>query len=165
MLSPLQQKAMRAPRSIGLTSPAFQNGKPIPREFSGYGEDAQPPLAWTGILRETRALALVVDDPDAPGGTWTHWTLWGIPREATGLARDADVRAMHGVEGRTSDGSAGWHGPKPPSGTHRYYFRVFALDRELDLPSLAPVDDVWRALGEHAIAWGELMGTFAKPQT
>lgn len=163
MLSPVQQQALRAPRSIGLRSVAFQHGKQIPREFSGHGDDISPPLEWTGVPNNAQALAIVVDDPDAPGGTWTHWTAWNLPTRIESLEAGVKVIPLGGGEGRTSAGTSGYHGPKPPSGTHRYFFRLFALDRQLDLPPNAPVEDVWRALSTHTIAWGELVGTFTKP--
>src|SRR5687767_8108851 len=109
MATQVEAKALRAPQTIGVTSSAFAPGKPIPREYSGLGDDVSPPLAWTGVPREARALAIVVDDPDAPGGTWTHWTVWNILRDTTALPRGADVRALQGVEGMTSAKSAGYH--------------------------------------------------------
>lgn len=163
MLSPVQQRALRAPRSIGLSSVGFQHGKQIPREFSGYGDDINPPLAWTGTPSSTQALAIVMDDPDAPGGTFTHWTIWNLPPRIESLEAGAKVIPLGAVEGRNDAGRSGYVGPKPPSGTHRYVFRIFALDKFLDLPPNAPVADVWTQLAKHTIAWGELVGTFTKP--
>ncbi|HET6405656.1 MAG TPA: YbhB/YbcL family Raf kinase inhibitor-like protein [Candidatus Thermoplasmatota archaeon] len=162
MLSPLQQQALRAPRSIGVHSVAFQHGKRIPREFSGWGEDINPPLSWSGIPSAAQALAIVMDDPDAPGGTFTHWTLWNLPARLEKLDAGERVVPMGGVEGANDFGSTGYRGPKPPSGTHRYVFRVFALDRPLELPPHSPVDQVWRHLAPRALAYGELIGTFSK---
>lgn len=141
-------------------SPAFAEGQPIPRRHSCHGEDASPELRIAGVPPGAVALALVMDDPDAPRGTWTHWTAWDLPPTATRLR---EGEPAPGVEGLTSAGEVGYHGPCPPSGTHRYVFRVFALDAKLGLPRGAGVEDVWAALERRVVAWGELMGTFTRP--
>lgn len=163
MLSPVQQQSLRAPRSMSLHSVAFSHGKQLAREYTGYGEDVSPPLEWRGVPPHTKALAIVVDDADAPGGTFTHWTLWNLPARIEAIEGGAKVLHLGGMQGRNDFGTVGYRGPKPPSGTHRYFFRIFALDRPLDLGAGAAPDDVWRALGGHTIAWGELVGTFTKP--
>ncbi|HVM46304.1 MAG TPA: YbhB/YbcL family Raf kinase inhibitor-like protein [Candidatus Thermoplasmatota archaeon] len=163
MLSPLQQQALRAPRSIGVHSVAFQHGKQIPREFTGHGDDINPPLSWTGVPNNAQALAIVVDDPDAAGGTFTHWTVWNLPPRIGGVEAGVKVVPLGGIEGRNDFGTSGYRGPKPPGGTHRYVFRVLALDKFLDAPPNAPVDEVWRHISGHSLAWGELVGTFTKP--
>lgn len=152
--------ALRKPQTLHVTSPAFQPGQAIPRVHSCHGDDVSPELAIAGVPQGAAALALVVDDPDAPRGTWTHWTAWDLP---AGTAALAEGKPAPGVEGTTSSGEVGYHGPCPPSGTHRYFFRVFALDRKLGLPPGASVEDVWAALDKHVLAWGELMGTFTRP--
>lgn len=152
--------ALLKPRTLSVESPAFQEGQPIPRKYSCHGEDASPELRIGGVPPGAAALALVVDDPDAARGTWTHWTAWDVPASTTVLP---EGKPAPGVEGTTSSGGVGYHGPCPPSGTHRYYFRVFALDAKLSLPRGASVDEVWTALENHAIAWGERMGTFTRP--
>lgn len=157
----MDHAALRAPRSLTLTSAAFQHGAPIPRRHSGHGDDTSPPLAWSGAPAGTKAFALVVDDPDAPRGTWTHWTAWDLPATTTRLDEGADVAKLGARQGVTSARTNGYHGPAPPSGTHRYFFRVFALSEPLALQEGAGIEDVWRALGERTLAWGELMGTFA----
>lgn len=164
MRSQTQRAALRKPQTLGVTSPAFTNGKPIPREFTRYGSNENPPLRITGVPREAQALALVVDDPDAPGGTFTHWTAWNLPADLKEVPQLARVGgAWGGEEGRTDFGKTGYGGPDPPSGTHRYFFRVFALDKRLTLPANSTVEEVWRALDAHTLAWGELMGTFTRP--
>lgn len=163
MLSPVQQQSLRAPRSIRLHSVAFTHGKQLSREFTGYGDDISPPLEWTGIPDHARTLAIVVEDPDAPGGKFTHWTVWNLPQRIEGIESGGKVLHLGGVQGKNDFGTVGYRGPKPPSGTHRYSFRIFALDRSLDLAAGASPDEVWRALGERTIAWGELVGTFTKP--
>lgn len=163
MSTAAQQQAMRAPRSIAIHTPAFQEGKPIPREFTGFGEDVSPALSWTGVPADAQALAIVVDDPDAPSGTFTHWTAWDLPADLKGVPKGVDVAGLRGVVGRNDFGFARYMGPKPPGGTHRYHFRVFALSKRLGLPANAPPEDVWKALAGNVVAWGETMGTFTRP--
>lgn len=163
MLSESMQQALRAQRSIGVSSPEFEAGRQIPREFTGLGDDVRPPLSWTGVPDGTESQAIIVDDPDAPGGIFTHWTVWNLPPRTRNLDSDTDVRALGGVEGRNDFGTTGYRGPKPPSGTHRYQFRVFAVDKFLDLPPNANVNELWRHLAGRTRAWGELVGTFTKP--
>jgi Raf kinase inhibitor-like YbhB/YbcL family protein len=154
---------LEKPRSLALGSPAFRDGEPIPAEVSCQGDDVSPPLRVGGTPPGTRALALVCDDPDAPGGTFTHWLAWNLPPETTELPRGADVRRLGATTAENGFGRPGYGGPCPPRGqTHRYFFRVFALDRPLDLPATASADDVWRAVAAHVLAWGEIMGTFRK---
>lgn len=162
MLSPIQRRALRAPRGIGVHSVAFQHGKQIPREFTARGDDINPPLAWTGLPSSAQAIAIVMDDPDAPGGTFTHWTVWNLPPRLEGIEGGAKVIPLGGIEGRNSAGTTGYVGPDPPSGTHRYVFRVFALEKFLDLPPNAPIDDVWKQLSSRVVSWGELVGTFSR---
>lgn len=163
MVSQAQQQVLRAPQSIGVSSPDFQPGRQIPREYTGHGDDVSPPLQITGIPSNAVALAVIVDDPDAPRGTFTHWTVWNLRPDTRELIRGVDVRSVGGVEGQNDFGVSRYRGPMPPSGTHRYYFRVFALDKMLDVPLNSRADEVWRNLAGHTIAWGELMGTFTKP--
>ncbi|MGH3016513.1 MAG: YbhB/YbcL family Raf kinase inhibitor-like protein, partial [Gaiellaceae bacterium] len=107
-----------------LTSEAFASGQPIPQKYSCEGEDVSPPLAWSGVPEGTASLALVVDDPDAQGGTFTHWLAWGIDPAAGGLGEGEGAP----VEGQNDFGQAGWRGPCPPPGhgPHRYFFRLHA---------------------------------------
>ena len=104
-----------------------------------------------------------MDDPDASSGGFTHWTVWNLPPRIESLEAGAKVIPLGAIEGRNDAGRTGYVGPMPPSGTHRYVFRIFALDKFLDLPPNAPVNDVWTHLSKHTIAWGELVGTFTKP--
>lgn len=158
-----EMKALRAPRLIGIRSPAFEEGKPIPRQHTAFGDDVSPELHLTGVPGGAVALAIVVDDPDAPRGTFTHWTAWNLPPDTTRLVEGADPLRLGARVGQNDFGLTGYNGPKPPSGTHRYRFRVFALDKQLDLPPNAPPAEVWRDLAPHVVAWGELMGTYARP--
>jgi hypothetical protein len=146
--------------AIRLWSAAFENGGPIPPRHSCEGEDLCPPLAWSGLPPGTRSLALVVEDPDAPGGTFVHWLAWGIPAGASGLAEGE--RAP--VEGLNGFGTPGYRGPCPPRGhgPHRYVFRLHALDTDLDLAAGAAADAVRREIARHELAAAELTGVFER---
>jgi Raf kinase inhibitor-like YbhB/YbcL family protein len=147
--------------AFALRSPAFEDGKPIPRRHTCQGDDVAPAIGWTPPPAGTRSLALVVEDPDAPRGTFTHWLAWGIPPDAPGLAEGR----LPPREGRNDFGEAGWRGPCPPRGhgPHRYVFRLVALDTTLD--DLAPgagARDVDEAVDGHVLAAAELTGTFER---
>lgn len=158
-----QHQALHAPQSLGVRSRAFEDGRAIPREHTAHGDDVSPPLAWTGVPEDAQSLAIVVDDPDAPTGTFTHWAVWDLPADLRELERGVDPVTLGARVGRNDFGFAKYMGPKPPSGTHRYVFRVFAVDKRLGLDANMPVDRLWRALAGHVLAWGETVGTFARP--
>ena len=143
-----------------LTSPAFEDAQRIPRKHTCEGEDVSPPLAWSGMPEGTGSLALVVDDPDAPGGTFTHWRAWGIAAAAGGLGEGEAPP----FEGRNDFGSVGWGGPCPPPGhgPHRYFFRLHALEGELGLPAGAAKAEVERAIAGRALAVAELVGIYER---
>lgn len=142
-----------------ITSPAFQEGGNIPSKFTCDGSDTSPPLQITGVPSEAKSLVLIADDPDAPGGLFTHWLVWNIPPQTSSISEGSAVKGVHG----TNDfGKSGYGGPCPPSGTHRYSFRVFALDREVPLPSGAKRGQVDAAMKGHVIAQGELIGRYAR---
>ena len=143
-----------------LTSSAFQHGQPIPRKFTCEGEDVSPPLAWSDVPEGAVSLALVVDDPDAPSGTFTHWLAWGIDPTAGGLGEGEPAP----VEGLNDFGQVGWRGPCPPPGhgPHRYFFRLHGLGGELDLPIGAGNAELERALEDRALAIAELVGTYER---
>ena len=148
--------------TLDLTSPAFPTGGTIPVAHTGEGADRSPPLAWGKAPEGTRAFALVVDDPDAPGRTWTHWLAWDIPGTARGLPEGVAPTEQAFVQGINDFRRAGWGGPMPPKGhgAHRYFFHLYALDRRLDLPAGATRGELDDALRGHVRAVGELMGTF-----
>jgi Raf kinase inhibitor-like YbhB/YbcL family protein len=144
-----------------LRSPAFEDGSPIPRRHTCEGEEVSPALQWTAPPAEARSLALVVEDPDAPGGTFTHWLTWGIGPEKRELAEGERPP----LEGRNDFRQRGWRGPCPPRshGPHRYVFRVVALDVTLeDLAPGASARDVDEAVSGHVLAAAELVGTFER---
>ena len=142
-----------------ITSSAFQQGGNIPTKLTCDGEDMSPPLQITGVPAEAKSLALITDDPDAPGGLFTHWLIWNIPPQTNSIAEGS---APKGVQGTNDFGKSGYGAPCPPSGMHRYFFRVFALDRELDLRSGAKRSQLEAAIKGHVIGQGELMGRYAR---
>jgi Raf kinase inhibitor-like YbhB/YbcL family protein len=148
-----------APVTITVTSPAFGEGEPVPQRYTCDGDEVSPPLAWT-VPPDAAELALVVDDPDAPSGTFTHWVVLDIP---TGTASVPEGRVPRGgVQAETSAGDAAYAGPCPPSGTHHYRFTVLALDAPTGLLEGAPLDEALAAVDEHAVARGTLTGTYAR---
>ncbi len=151
--------------TMELKSSAFGYGQPIPTRYTCDGEDISPPLEWTDPPAGTRSFALIMDDPDAPVGVWDHWVLFNIPPETRflpeGVPPDPDL-AQGGRHGRNSWKRLGYGGPCPPGGTHRYFFRLYALDTVLDLSSGATRKDVLRAMGGHILAQAELMGTYRR---
>jgi len=151
--------------AIKVTSPAFQHGGMMPRQYSGFAEDMSPPLQWESIPEGTQSLALICDDPDAPVGTWVHWVVWNIPASAMGLAEKVptDPNLPDGSrQGITDFRRPGYGGPTPPSGTHRYFFRVYALDTQLNLPAKATKADLLKAMQGHILGQGELMGKYGR---
>ena len=143
-----------------LRSDAFEHGQPIPPPYSCDGQDRSPPLSWSAPPEETRSLALVVDDPDAPSGTFTHWLAWGIDASAGGLAEGERPPR----EGLNDFGSTGYGGPCPPPGhgVHHYSFRLAALDSELDLAAGAGKQELEQALAGHVLVVAELIGTYER---
>src|SRR4029077_1157672 len=145
--------------TLKITSSAFHEGGNIPSKFTCDESDTSPPLQITGIPSNAKTLVLIADDPDAPGGLFTHWLVWNIPAQTNSIAEGSAPKGVHG----TNDfGKSGYRGPCPPPGTHRYSFKIFALDRELDLRSGAKRSQVDAAMKGHVIAQGELVGRYAR---
>ena len=142
-----------------ITSSAFQEGANIPSQFTCDGAGTSPPLQIADIPSDAKSLALIVDDPDAPSGLFTHWMVWNIPPQTSAVG---EGNTPKGVQGTNDFGKSGYGGPCPPSGTHRYYFKIFALDRELDLPFGANRGQVDAAMKGHVVAQGELMGRYSR---
>ena len=145
--------------TMKITSSAFHEGANIPSKFTCDGSDTSPPLQIAGIPSGAKSLVLIVDDPDAPSGLFTHWLVWNIPPQTGSIAEGS---APQGVQGANDFGKSGYRGPCPPPGTHRYSFKIFALDRELELRSGAKRSQVDAAMKGHVIAQGELVGRYAK---
>jgi Raf kinase inhibitor-like YbhB/YbcL family protein len=147
-----------------ISSTAFKNGEMIPSKFSCKGSDISPALTWTGAPAGTQSFALIMDDPDAPMGTWVHWVMYNIPASTRELkeAMPIDAKLSDGsIQGYTSAKSTGYHGPCPPSGTHRYFFKLYALDTMLSLSAKADKKELLAAMEGHILANVELMGTFS----
>ena len=151
-----------APDRIALTSPAFADGGTIPRHHSCDGGDVSPPLAWQGVPSGARELALLVEDPDAPGGTFVHWVLFKLGAETHGLSEGKVPAGAR--QGENSSGKAAYAGPCPPKGDapHHYEFTLYALSSALDLPNGAAPDEVRSAVAKAALARGELVGRFGR---
>jgi Raf kinase inhibitor-like YbhB/YbcL family protein len=144
-------------RKMKLTSPEFENNQFIPVKFTCEGEDANPALIIDGIPAQTKSLALIVDDPDAPIGTWVHWVVYDIP--VTPHIRE---NSLPGTQGLNNLGQKTYHGPCPPSGTHRYFFKIYALDTRLDLPPGASKGELEKAMKGHIVDKTELIGLYKK---
>jgi len=162
-----------APESAGkgkavtmkITSEAFDEGGMIPSRHTCDGADVSPPLAWSGLPENTVALALICDDPDAPVGTWVHWVLYDLPPEVTELAEAVPTQetlASGAKQGRNSGRKIGYSGPCPPSGTHRYYFKLYALDQGVDLSPGATKKQLVAAMEGHILAEAQLMGRYQR---
>jgi Raf kinase inhibitor-like YbhB/YbcL family protein len=145
---------------LKLTSEAFEHGEQIPRRHSCEGEDVSPPLRWSNVPEGTRSLALVVDDPDAPGGVFTHWLAWGLDPTAEELGEGDPAP----IEGRNDFGTSGYRGPCPPPGhgRHRYVFRLYALDAEQELAAGAAKAELEQAIEGHVLTIAELVGTYER---
>ena len=143
-----------------LTSSAFSPGAELPTRYTCDGEDVSPPLAWSEPPSGTRSFALILDDPDAPRGTFTHWLAWGLRPET----RQLDEGETPAAEGQNDFGKTGYRGPCPPPGhgPHRYVFRLYALDSTLELAPGARRDDLERLIAEHRLAAAELTGTYER---
>lgn len=150
---------------INVTSPAFAEGEMIPAEYTADGRNISPPLEWSPVPEGTKSIALINDDPDAPMGTWVHWVVYNIPPDVTSLAENvlpSETLAHGAMHGTTDFGRIGYGGPAPPSGTHRYFFKVYALDTMLDLPAGATKSQVEQAMNGHVLAEGRLMGKYKR---
>ena len=149
--------------SLRLTSRAFQNEGTIPDKHSKQGENISPPLSWTGVPEGTRSLALIVDDPDAPGGVFVHWLVYGIPPGTSELQehlRPTQELVNGGRQGLNGFGGLGYGGPQPPSGTHRYFFHLYALDTDTDMPAGLSRQELDGAIEGHVIEEAQLMGRY-----
>jgi Raf kinase inhibitor-like YbhB/YbcL family protein len=144
--------------SMRLTSSAFQEGGMIPVKYACDGQDMNPPLRFEGVPVEAKSLALIVDDPDAPSGDWVHWVLWDIDPKTKEIRENSSA----GTEGTTSFRRAGYGGPCPPSGTHRYFFKAYALDEKVNLPTSAGKRELLDAVEGHILAKSQLMGKYSK---
>ena len=148
---------------IKLTSTAFKEGEAIPRGYTCDGANVSPPLEWMGVPKTAKTIALIADDPDAPAGTWVHWVLYNLAAEGLGLIENTpqtETLTDGGVQGKNDFGKIGYGGPCPPSGTHRYFFKFYALDSELPLKPGATKAEVEKAMEGHIVGQAQLMGTY-----
>ena len=145
--------------AMKITSPAFCHKSNIPATYTCDGEDKIPPLIFTDVPKEAKSLVLIVEDPDAPGGTWDHWILFNMPQSTKGIEAGTEPKVPHGTNSwkRTA-----WGGPCPPSGTHRYFFKLYALDILLPLQEGASKHQIQKAMQGHILAEAELIGLYAR---
>jgi Raf kinase inhibitor-like YbhB/YbcL family protein len=152
--------------TMQLTSPAFTNGQPIPDKYTGQADDISPRLEWTGAPLNTKSFAIICEDPDAPMGTFTHWLIYNVPGTATVLSQNIAKTGTlpdGSKQGKNSFGNTGYNGPMPPPGsTHRYFFRLYALDIVLKLDAGTDNTRLIKAMKDHIVAKGELMGTYQR---
>ena len=151
--------------TLEITSSAFSEGEMIPIRYTCDGPDVSPDLTWSGVPATAQSLALICDDPDAPMGTWVHWVLFNIPASASGLAGEIspDSTLENGARHGTNDfGRLGYGGPCPPGGTHRYFFKLCALDTEIDLESGISKARLLEAMEGHVLAEAQLMGKYKR---
>ncbi len=149
-----------APDLITVTSSAFRDGQAVPLRFTCDGDETSPPLQWSGVPGDAKALALVVDDPDAPDGIFVHWVALDIPVDVSSVAAGEAPRGS--VQAVNSAGDPSYAGPCPPSGTHHYRFTVYALSARTGLEDGAGREEALAAVDEHAIGRGTLVGTFGR---
>jgi Raf kinase inhibitor-like YbhB/YbcL family protein len=160
--------------TIQVTSSAFTQGSEIPAKHTGEGADVSPPLAWSNLPEKTKELALICDDPDAPGSTWVHWVIYKIPADAKGLpekvARKPELAdpagAVQGKNSWTDGNDIGYRGPMPPPGhgVHHYHFKLYALDAPLDAAPGLDKKGLLAKMKTHILAEGELIGTYERPK-
>jgi len=152
--------------AFGISSPSFQNGKDIPKKFTCDGEDVSPALSWTDPPQGSKSFTLIADDPDAPRGTWTHWVLYDLPAPTTnlpeGVPKTGELTAG-GRQGTNDFPKIGYGGPCPPPGKpHRYFFKLYALDSQLNLKAGTSKQEVEHAMQNHILGRTELMGKYGR---
>lgn len=150
---------------IQVKSPAFKDGEKIPEKYTCSGDGISPPIAWETPSDNVESFALICEDPDAPMGTFTHWVVYDMPTDVHALPEkvpNEDKLPIGGTHGINSLRRSGYTSPCPPSGTHRYFFKVFALDSKLGLKPGAGKDEVLKAMKGHIVGEGQLMGTYSR---
>lgn len=147
-------------KQLTIKSPAFAERERIPSKYTCDGEDVNPPLIFENVPEETRSLTIVVEDPDAPGKTWIHWVVFNIPSDVTHIAEDSVPG--HSTEAMTDFGKTGYGGACPPTGTHRYYFKLYALDILLDVTEDITLEELQHSMDGHIIEQAELIGLYSR---
>lgn len=148
-----------------IKSTAFENGAMIPRKYTCDGQNISPSLVWSDFPSETKSFVIICDDPDAPSKVWVHWVIYNIPKNITSLEEDLpDLKVLTNgaIQGKNDFGAIGYGGPCPPSGTHRYYFKIFAIDTTLNLGPGLKKDQVLNEIESHILGVGELMGRYSR---
>lgn len=151
--------------TIKVASPAFEEGGMIPQQYACDGDNISPSLNWEGVPDGVKSLALIMDDPDAPGGIFVHWVLYDLPADLDGLPENLPGGKgfpIGGEEGINSTNKTGYMGPCPPSGTHRYFFKLYALDEKLHLPAGETKSRLLDAMKGHIVGQGQLMGQYKR---
>jgi len=151
--------------TIQVTSQAFAEGEMIPEKYTCDGNDISPPLSWSGVPEGTKSLALIGDDPDAPMGTWVHWVLYNLPPDVVGIPENVpphETLENGAKQGMTDFRRIGYGGPCPPGGTHRYFFKLYALDTLLELDAGATKKELLDAMEGHTLGEGQLMGRYRR---
>jgi len=154
-------------RDLKVTSNAFEDGDMIPQKYTKDGKDISPPLTIKGISTEGESIAVIMDDPDAPVGTFTHWLIWNIPNEINnipeGVHQDKEVVSLNGaIQGLNDFGEIGYRGPAPPSGVHNYHFKVYVLDQKLDLPYDVTKNELVEEVEKHMLQNFELIAKYKR---
>ncbi|OGQ21520.1 MAG: hypothetical protein A3I05_03700 [Deltaproteobacteria bacterium RIFCSPLOWO2_02_FULL_44_10] len=150
--------------TLTLKSNGFDANGLIPQKFTCDGKDISPELEWSGVPAGTKSLALIVDDPDAPMGTWDHWLLFNIPMNVTKFSEGMKARPLGTIEGKNSWNRTGYGGPCPPDREHRYFFKLYALDTTLSLKTGATKKEIEKAMQGHILAQTELIGRYDRPR-
>jgi len=162
---PATNKPQEKKMEINVESSAFKEGQSIPKQYTCDGVNISPPLEWKGVPKNAKTLAIICDDPDAPAGTWVHWVVYNLSANDMGLIENTPATEKltgGGLQGKNDFGKIAYGGPCPPSGMHRYFFKMYALDAELDLRPGATKSDLLKAMEGHIVAQGQLMGTYSR---
>jgi hypothetical protein len=150
---------------IKVISAVFKDGEMIPKKHTCDGEEVSPPISWSGVPKSTESIALISDDPDAPGRVWVHWVIFNIPPVSSGLPEGVPAQEIlpdGSRQGINDSHQIGYGSPCPPSGTHRYYFKIYALDSMMDIKSGATKNDLLKAMKDHVLAEGQIMGRYKR---
>jgi Raf kinase inhibitor-like YbhB/YbcL family protein len=162
---PLSQAKGGQEMGIKIESSAFKEGGMIPVKYTCDGEDVSPPLKWGDLPTGTKSIALISDDPDAPVGTWVHWVLYNLPPDVRALSENIPPNKTlenGAVHGNNDFKRVGYGGPCPPGGTHRYFFKIYAVDKKIDLAPGASKAQLLKAMEGHILDNGELMGKYKR---
>lgn len=154
------EKPVILANNMQIISPAFEHNAKIPSKYTCDGDDISPPLAISGVPEGAKSLVLISDDPDAPAGTWVHWTVWNIDPTTSKIPENSVPQA--GIEGYTNFGKPGYGGPCPPFGEHRYFFKLYALDKTLDLDASAKKKDIEKKMERYILDKAELIGLYKR---